>query len=204
MKLVSKLAVVGIFFLIIGSAHAATITFDNATLPNGQDYVFRNGDIYSEAGYNVQSNAGTYNNFIVIDTLYEAIDGKSLLFGNSNSITITAADAGIFDFTEVSYSIGNQIRTDSNSFRLYFYGDKESGMVNTYRDFGLGLFTSNDFGNDFIDLKSLRIASYFSNIVTPLIDNIEVSPSAVPVPAAFWLLASGCAVLFGVNRKKRI
>lgn len=116
---------------------------------------------------------------------------------NNNQTAVMTFAGGAFTLQSVHFSLlGNG---SSNTLTVY-----ETGNVSNAISFSASAYTHNTyytelFTNQFLGVTSITFAS--SNGGNVRIDNVEAS--AVPLPAAGWLLSSGLVGLIGLSRKRR-
>jgi hypothetical protein len=170
-----------------GVMAASTVTFGGLGGNNGDAF-----SSYSEAGFNVSYNSGSV---LVGQSVGNALPS---LFGESAGSILVTASAGLFSFDSIDLA-GN------NGDYTYTIVGKTGGLsgttaftlMNTLT--GDGSFSTIGGNASLIDTL---LVSVTPTGTTFNIDNIGVTATVVPVPAAVWLFGSGLLGLAGIVRKR--
>jgi hypothetical protein len=184
-------------FFSFNTAFAQTIDFEDLA----GDLVTPVADGYNGLNWNTLNTTGIVdiNPFLVPGVDYTGLQNNALFnaFGYvaPNTTIISAANGGTFDFLSGFWSAGltgmadvkfegyanNQLMYSSNTYNLN--GNSVAPVVLNW--FGIDSF------------------SIVSSADVWIADNLEVNinPSAVPVPAAIWLLGSALLGFAGLRRK---
>jgi hypothetical protein len=187
-------------FISCHQAIADTLTFDDLLPVLNVDNIMPDG--YQGLNWNGSNQTGyiDVNPYINPDIVYDYGFKDTIIFNGygylaPNTTEISVANGGTFDFLSGYWSAGI---TGDVSILFQGFTDgllvSESSIFNLQRDV-ITPITLNWFG-----IESLKIQSTAA-IWTA--DNLEVNinPSAVPVPAAIWLLGSALLGFAGLRRK---
>ena len=186
------------------NASAATV-IDFESLTHDGDDVGEYFSTYEEDGYILGSYTVDSNELSEDLTAYGtaadgAYAGSTMLmndwYENEALTVLKASDGSAFNLGSIDLCELSDYTTESYS--VTFTGLLSSGATVTQTltldgTFGIDSFS---FDSDFSNLTSV---SWDSGVYGVQFDNINVS--AVPVPAAAWLLGSGLLGLFGLRRK---
>jgi len=184
------------------TANASTvITFNGTAGENSSESVA--GTTYMEAGYSlVFNNSGAFfidNNFTSFPGLIDFDDDVLEFNETSASFVMTKDDGGLFDLFSVDTgSLGRDEFDDGN---FVFTGIFGTGGTITQTVLGVAPGVTTNLFTGFVGLSSLVVTS--NDGAFPVMDNITVDVSAVPVPAAVWLFGSGLLGLIGIARRKK-
>lgn len=112
-------------------------------------------------------------------------------FSGTADVTFTAfenPDLTQSFFSSDIFGITSDVRSNLGSFD------------NAFADLN-GSFTITNNGANDIELTDVIISNFAGSIFPSNIATVTITPSAVPVPAAVWLFASGLLGLTGIARK---
>jgi hypothetical protein len=190
MKKINKWAVgVTISALILG---AGQVNAANLVVNGG----FETGDL---TGWDLQTTGYTGvtdNTSFVSSGSYGLVGGQ---IGSNAKLTQTIATVAGASYT-FSFDERNDFDDPTNDFQVFWNGtmiqellNGPSGAFTTYLFNVVATGTSTE-----IRFGLRHDPSYLA------LDNVSVTPSAVPVPAAVWLFGSGIAGLMGTRRKKML
>ena len=126
-------------------------------------------------GYNVSNVTGAFD----IDILFEVVNASSAP-GSANVISVQLGS--FFGVDTIAATLNGAALIFSNGPSLVF------GSIDTF--FNSGSYTLNLTGTTFPNGATLS-------------GNVALGPSAVPVPAAFWLFGTALMGLFGINRRSK-
>ncbi|MEQ1637719.1 MAG: hypothetical protein ABL903_13620 [Methylococcales bacterium] len=159
---------------------------------------------YTKDGFLLQHGTGEAAAFYVVsnnvqDGFYQ---GSTAIFNvNAGGNTIlTKADNSAFDIFSIdltNYGNGNSINTLDVTFTGSLLGGGTVSQTFAVDDFN-GFQTFNFTG--FTNLASVSVVTGIPNAIE--FDNINVS--AVPLPAAVWLMGSGLVGLLGLHKKQTL
>jgi len=163
------------------SVGAATIQFSTLTTPGV------NITDYSESGYTLDGRVKTSPNTV------SNADGGFVGVNFGDTIVLTADDSSLFNVSSID------LAPWSSTTSVYFEGVTGSGSTvqQVVSVSGLfGTFILSGFNN-------LISFSFDDNGASGsfYVDNIVLSPSAVPLPAAVWLFGPALLGLMGFRRK---
>ena len=194
------------FILIFGlllSCHQAiadTLTFDDLSPILNVDNVMQDG--YAGLNWNGSNQTGfiDVNPFINPDIVY-GYGFKDIIIFNGygylapNTTQISAANGGTFDFLS-GYWSGGLAGDVSIMFQGFLNGQliSESSVFDLQRDV-ISPITLNWFGIDSVKINSTAAIWTADNL------EVNINPSAVPVPAAAWLFGSALLGFVGLRRK---
>lgn len=186
-------AVIAISFGISGVASATVITFE------GQANLIYDTPIV-RSGFLIGNVAGDEQHFHEIDSTQYG------LASNGTGVLLNDRDTRIFVENEFgsSFWLGSVDVAASFSnnpgYAINVEGFLHGSSVGT---------VSTVFGNSFITLSGLSLGAVDRLVFDGIgdqggfeLDNLTLTPSNVPVPAAAWLLGSGLLGLIGVARRK--
>ncbi len=192
-----KILLVLLCLFSFNTAFAQTIDFEDLA----GDFVTPVADGYNGLNWNTSNITGIadINPFLVPGVDYTGLQNNALFnaFGYlaPNTTTISVANGGTFDFLSGFWSAGltgmadvkfegyanNQLIYSSNTYNLN--GNSVAPVVLNW--FGLDSFS-------IVSSADVWIADTFV---------VNINPSAVPVPAAIWLLGSALLGFAGLRRK---
>lgn len=186
-------AVIAISFGISGVASATVITFE------GQANLIYDTPIV-RSGFLIGNVAGDEQHFHEIDSTQYG------LASNGTGVLLNDRDTRIFVENEFgsSFWLGSvDVAASFNNnpgYAINVEGFLHGSSVGT---------VSTVFGNSFITLSGLSLGAVDRLVFDGIgnqggfeLDNLTLTPSNVPVPAAAWLLGSGLLGLIGVARRK--
>ncbi len=204
MKSLLRMLCLTFLFSTMGKAQAGFITF-NGTSEEG--FVYFSGGSYSEGGFNLQFGSGLHsfvdNDFSPSDyPTLGGFDDDVLGFNDEYAgFVLTNNSAFLFDFKSVIVSAGiNEGGTGNFIFTGTLFG---GGTISQTVD---AFYTSTDtiVFSGFTNLTSLTVTSSDSRF--PIMDNLEVSVSAVPEPTtiAVWGIGSLSMGLITRRRARKV
>lgn len=177
-KIASFLAAIALIFGI-GSAQAALVNF---TLTGGVVYADP-GNGFNLNGGDTVSVAGVFDNSVLLGgTGNVSFNGSNI----NNTFTVTAGSYTFTQVDDVSGGVYPELVLDAGAFADFSF----------LADIGLfGYFDSQLGGFDGDDDNSGLISGTWTSY--------SMTPAAVPVPAAAWLLGSGLLGLAGIARQRK-
>ncbi len=200
---VNKFIFFGIVLFWSMSASATLIGFEGVAPLGG---IVQDLNIYSESGYDFVTNtdlASNTKNFRVMSNNFSGVASTTgdhgFIQAPHNIISITNSSSTLFSIQ----SLDAGILFSGLRGTLDVVGNLSNGnTVNTALTvINNGLFQNFVFDNTWTNLQSIDFTlSENSNFLG--IDNVQLT--TVPLPAAFWLLATGLLGLTGISKRKTV
>ncbi len=185
-------------------SHAAMVILDfEQFAPQTVGVSFFNLPAFSESGFDVVEVGGD-NKFAVLGDLHSSYIGDVAMINQANTkLQITETDASNFDVLSINVARLLVNVTSDITFEvggIDTFGNPFSQMVTTDAPLSQNIALNfNDIasfyilaGNDIEDRVQLSSVSI----------NSEATVSAVPIPAAAWLFATGLVGLAGIRRMR--
>lgn len=188
-------------FCLATESSAAVIDFEG--IAHEDDEVLYHGDSYEEDGFVITGFASVNDPFdpalATFGTLSEEYAGSTMLFiDNCEGLTVlTQSGGGTFTLNSIRLA---ELSAAGETFDVTFTGVlfDSTTVENTFSldgNYGMEVFP---FSAEFTNLISVRWyqADYFHQF-----DDIDVSPSQVPVPGAIWLFVSSLIAVIGWKKR---
>ncbi len=173
------------------SSLAAVIDFQS--LEHFDTSTTYHGKTYTEDGFQIESTIGGFLATLGTEKSNYS-DSTAMFHGTNSGVTeLTRLGGGIFDL----FSIDLAELNGGGASEVIFTrdgGHSQSFLLDGVA-FGAETFL---FDSGFLGSSSV---TWVQEDLFHQFDNINVSPSAVPVPAAVWLFGSGLIGLFGMRKK---
>ena len=172
-----------------GSSIETLFSFDSEDILTAQNSIFGDGTVALTSAQYISG--GTTTSFDVSNGYYGSdINGETIEFragSNNNTLQLGSFMGGSADFR---YNETDNTVSYSGTF---------NDPVTSWTDF---LFEGSRFSVDIAAMQSggfEGFMNYGSNIADYSVDTMNVSVSAVPVPAALWLFGSGLLGLMTIS-----
>lgn len=180
-----------------GTAFAQTINFEDLA----GDFVTPVADGYNGLNWNSSNPTGIadINPFLVPGVDYTGLQNNALFnaFGYlaPNTTIISVANGGTFDFLSGVWSAGLTGKAD-----IKFEGYANNQLIYSSNTYNLNGTSVAPIVLNWFGIESLSILSSADVWIADTFE-VNVNPSAVPVPAAIWLFGSVLLGFAGLRRK---
>lgn len=189
------------FLNALGSASVTTYNFDSMSAGD----VIANGTTIDGATFSYNPfGGGPYS--IVVDNFYDTTSPTNYLGSDDGSGAFYGGDSLTISFDESIRAFGMYVISADIIFPDDFTIETNSGHSVSNLNVDITLLDGDAYYISFIeDDASLAFNQIvFSSFADDYLFNIDdITVSAIPVPAAVWLFASGLVGLIGVSRCKK-